>query len=48
LHDFDVSEVPDPDDLLEYQQSHQAAAASSAPAKGGDDESDELLKSLGM
>ena len=48
LHDFDISEVPDPDDLLELQQANQAAATPSAPAKGGDDESDELLKSLGM
>lgn len=48
LHDFDISEVPDPDDLLELQQANQAAATPSAPSKGGDDESDELLKSLGM
>ena len=48
LHDFDVSEVPDPDDLLEFQQANQASPAPSAPAKGGDDERDELLKSLGM
>lgn len=49
LHDFDVSEILDPDDLLELQQANQAkAAADAAPAQGGGDDSDELLRSLGM
>lgn len=50
LHDFDVSEILDPDDLLELQQASQAKAASSTPPaqSGGGDDSDELLRSLGM
>ena len=50
LHDFDISEVPDPDDILELQQSAQAkAATAAAPTQGGGgDDSDELLRSLGM
>jgi len=47
LHDFDVSEVPDPDDLLEFQQANQGKSAPAAAA-AGDDDSDELLRSLGM
>jgi CheY-specific phosphatase CheX len=47
LHDFDSSEVLDPDALLHAQQANQAAAAPSAPPAGNDD-SDELLRSLGM
>ena len=50
LHDFDSSEVGDPDALLDLQQASQAnqtnAATPVAPA--GDDDSDELLRSLGM
>ncbi|MFZ6773470.1 DUF3334 family protein [Undibacterium sp. SXout7W] len=47
LHDFDSSEVLDPDALLDMQQSDQASTASPA-APDSDDDSDELLKSLGM
>lgn len=47
LHDFDVSEVPDPDDLLEFQQANQGKSTSAA-VSAGDDDSDELLRSLGM
>ena len=47
LHDFDSSEITDPDALLERERdNHQSA---SAPAVSSTDaESDELLKSLGM
>ncbi len=48
LHDFDVSEIPDPDDLLEFQQANQGKSASAPVVSGGDDDSDELLRSLGM
>ena len=47
LHDFDSSEVLDPDALLHAQQANQAAAAPSA-APASIDDSDELLRSLGM
>ena len=47
LHDFDSSEVLDPDALLDMQQSDQASTAAPA-APVSDDDSDELLKSLGM
>ena len=47
LHDFDSSEVLDPDALLDMQQSDQANIAAPAAAEM-DDDSDELLKSLGM
>ncbi|MBX9900604.1 MAG: DUF3334 family protein, partial [Burkholderiaceae bacterium] len=49
LHDFDSSEVVDADALLDSEQADQAKgtpAAATAPAGG--DESDELLRSLGM
>ncbi|NYE59082.1 CheY-specific phosphatase CheX [Duganella sp. 1224] len=46
LHDFDASEIADPDALLEQERdTHQAA---SAPAPAIDTDADELLKSLGM
>ena len=47
LHDFDSSEISDPDALLERERdSHQSA---SAPAVSSTDaDADELLKSLGM
>ena len=48
LHDFDSSEVLDPDALLHAQQANQAAPAPSAPPPAGNDDSDELLRSLGM
>ncbi len=44
LHDFDSQEVHDPDDLMAMDHG-QADSAGSAPE---DDDSDELLKSLGM
>lgn len=47
LHDFDSSEVEDPDELLHAQQANQASAAPSV-APAGNDDSDELLRSLGM
>lgn len=47
LHDFDASEIEDPDALLEQQR--QAQQSSAAPATSMiDDDADELLKSLGM
>jgi CheY-specific phosphatase CheX len=49
LHDFDSSEVLDPDALLDSEQADRAKdkpAPAAAPA--GDDDSDELLRSLGM
>ena len=49
LHDFDSSEVIDPDALLHMQQANQSSATAAAPAApAGNDESDELLRSLGM
>lgn len=49
LHDFDSSEVLDPDALLDSEQADQAKGASEpAAAPAGDDDSDELLRSLGM
>ncbi|AWI75437.1 chemotaxis protein CheX [Parazoarcus communis] len=46
LNDFDASEVPDPDALMD--QVHGATAARPAPAVSGTSEHDELLNSLGM
>jgi CheY-specific phosphatase CheX len=47
LHDFDSSEIDDPDALLEQQRdAHQASSAPAASATDAD--ADELLKSLGM
>jgi CheY-specific phosphatase CheX len=47
LHDFDSSEISDPDALLDQERDNQQSA--SAPAvSSADDEADELLKSLGM
>jgi CheY-specific phosphatase CheX len=50
LHDFDSSEVVDPDAFMDLQQAKQASAATpAAPATpAGNDDSDELLRSLGM
>jgi hypothetical protein len=50
LHDFDSSEVLDPDALLDMQQENQANQANAPkPAPPPDDnDSDELLRSLGM
>ncbi|MGW8393577.1 DUF3334 family protein [Pseudoduganella sp. HUAS MS19] len=47
LHDFEKTEVEDPDALLEREQAAKAAAAAPAQATSADD-ADELLKSLGM
>ncbi|WP_295765278.1 DUF3334 family protein [Undibacterium sp.] len=51
LHDFDSSEIVDPDAFMDMQQANQsnAAAASPAPAAANNDsDADELLRSLGM
>jgi chemotaxis protein CheY-P-specific phosphatase CheC len=48
LHDFDSSEIIDPDALLDMEQADQSKAAPAAAAPVVDDESDELLRSLGM
>lgn len=49
LHDFDSSEVADPDALLDMQQANQANQANAtAPVIQPIDDSDELLRSLGM
>lgn len=49
LHDFDSSEVLDPDALLDSEQADRAKAAPApATAPAADDDSDELLRSLGM
>ena len=47
LHDFEKTEVEDPDALLDREQAAKAAAAAPAEAISADD-ADELLKSLGM
>lgn len=46
LHDFDSSEVLDPDALLHAQQANPTTIVATAPATI--DDSDELLRSLGM
>lgn len=50
LHDFDASEVDDPDALMDQERSNQGAASSaaSAAATAEDEAQDALLKSLGM
>ncbi|MCX7218481.1 MAG: DUF3334 family protein [Burkholderiales bacterium] len=50
LHDFDSSEIIDPDAFMDLQQANQGnAAASPAPAAANNDnDADELLRSLGM
>ncbi|MDY7539656.1 DUF3334 family protein [Undibacterium sp. RTI2.1] len=50
LHDFDSSEITDPDALLDMEQADKTGKASSTPpaATAADDASDELLRSLGM
>ncbi|GJI94582.1 hypothetical protein RugamoR57_13000 [Duganella caerulea] len=48
LHDFDSSEVADPDALLDMERGNQGGT-STAPSPSAEDEAnDELLKSLGM
>lgn len=48
LHDFDSSEVDDPDALMDQERNNQNAASSAAASSAEDDAQDELLKSLGM
>jgi len=50
LHDFDASEVTDPDALMDQERGNQSAAASAADAAASaeDEAQDALLKSLGM
>lgn len=50
LHDFDSSEITDPDALLDMEQADKTGQTSSAQpaATAADDASDELLRSLGM
>jgi chemotaxis protein CheY-P-specific phosphatase CheC len=48
LHDFDSSEIIDPDALLDMEQADLSKAAPAAAAPVVDDESDELLRSLSM
>ena len=49
LHDFDSSEVDDPDALMDQERNNQSAASSAAAAASAEDEAqDALLKSLGM
>jgi CheY-specific phosphatase CheX len=49
LHEFDSSEVTDPDALMDQERSNQGAASSAAAAASAEDDAqDELLKSLGM
>lgn len=46
LHDFEHTEVPDPDAL--FAAAHAETATPSAAASSGSNDHDELLKSLGM
>lgn len=50
LHDFDSSEITDPDALLDMEQADKTGQTSSTQpaATTADDASDELLRSLGM
>jgi CheY-specific phosphatase CheX len=48
LHDFDSSEVTDPDALMDQERDNHASAQSQPHNSAGDDDSDELLRSLGM
>ena len=50
LHDFDSSEITDPDALLDMEQADKTGKTSSTTpaATAADDASDELLRSLGM
>ena len=49
LHDFDSSEVLDPDALLDSEQAGRTKdTAAPTVVAAGDDDSDELLRSLGM
>ena len=48
LHDFDSSEIADPDALLDAQRVAHQGAPSPAASASSDPDADELLKSLGM
>ncbi|MGV7210254.1 DUF3334 family protein [Oxalobacteraceae bacterium A2-2] len=48
LHEFDANEETDPDKLMEQEAASKAEQASANAAPAGDDDADELLKSLGM
>jgi CheY-specific phosphatase CheX len=48
LHDFDSSEITDPDALLERERDNHQQSASAPSASATDADADELLKSLGM
>ncbi len=48
LHDFDSSEIADPDALLERERDNHQQSASAPPVSATDADADELLKSLGM
>ncbi|MQA39516.1 DUF3334 family protein [Rugamonas aquatica] len=48
LHDFDSSEVTDPDALMEQERSNQGGSSMASDSSSEDEANDELLKSLGM
>jgi chemotaxis protein CheY-P-specific phosphatase CheC len=49
LHDFDASEIDDPDALLDQQRdAHRSGGGGSSSVSSDDSDADELLKSLGM
>ena len=48
LHDFDSSEVEDPDALMDQERSNQGGSSTASDISAEDEANDELLKSLGM
>lgn len=48
LHDFDSSEVTDPDALMDQERGNHGGASNATSNSAEDDAQDELLKSLGM
>ncbi|MQA19294.1 MULTISPECIES: DUF3334 family protein [Telluria group] len=48
LHDFDSSEVEDPDALMDQERSNQGGSSMASDISAEDEANDELLKSLGM
>lgn len=48
LHDFDSSEVEDPDALMDQERSNQGGSSMASDMSAEDEANDELLKSLGM
>ena len=48
LHDFDSSEVTDPDALMDMERNNQGGGSSASSPSAEDEANDELLKSLGM